>query len=197
MAILRLARHGERRGLRTVWWLFVATVVPARAMAQDAPVSEYRVKAAYLLNFARYVVWPPGTFESPDQPLRLCVLGSDPFGDALPETVSGRTANGRRIELGRVEGPAQARECHLVFISRAEWRRRPDVLAALQAPGVLTVGEGDDFAEAGGVLGFVQVDRSMRFAVNLEASDLARLRISSRMLALAAQLHGRPGGRGP
>lgn len=197
MALLISRRPTRPRRNPSAWWLLLAAVAPGRALAQQEPVPEYRVKAAYLLNFARYVAWPEGTFRTANEPLRVCVLGSDPFGEALPETFAGRTANGRPIELARVDAPAQARDCHIVFISRAEWRRRPDVLVAVQSPGVLTVGEGDDFAESGGVLGFVEVDRSMRFAVNLEASDGARLRISSRMLALAAQLHGRRGGPGP
>ena len=195
MALLR--RRGRVRRRAGAWWLLLAAVAPARAAAQQGAPLEYRVKAAYLLNFTRYVEWPPRAFESAGDPLRVCVLGSDPFGDVLEETFAGRTANGRRIVVAHVDAPSQARACHVVFISDAEWRRHPDVLAAVQSHGVLTVGEGSGFAEAGGVLSFVPVERNLRFAVNLDASDQARLRISSRMLQLAAEFHGRPRGAGP
>ena len=165
--------------------------------AQQGVPLEYRVKAAYLLNFTRYVEWPAQAFPTRDDPMRVCVLGSDPFGDALEETFAGRTAQGRRITVSHVESASQARDCHVVFISGDEWQRHPDVLAAVHSPGVLTVGEGSRFAESGGVLSFVPVDRTVRFAVNLEAGDAARLRISSRMLQLAAEFHGRPRGAGP
>lgn len=196
MAFL-IRRSRRRLRLRPAvkgWLLAVAALAPRAAAAQHGPDLEYRVKAAYLLNFTRYIEWPSTAFDGAGDPLRVCVLGSDPFDDALEQTFAGRTAQGRRIVVSRVEAPAQARACHVVFISGLEWERHPDVLAALKSPGLLTVGEGIRFAESGGVLSFIPVDRTVRFAVNLDASDGARLRISSRMLALAAELHGR--GRG-
>lgn len=177
-------------------WLLLAVVTPATVAAQQNPL-EYRVKAAYLLNFTRYVEWPPDAFESPSAPIHVCVLGDDPFGDALEQTFAGRTAQGRRITVANVEAPSRARDCHVVFISYDEWRRRPDVLAAVQAEGVLTVGESREFAASGGVLSFVPVQRTVRFEVNLSAQDGARLRISSRMLALASAVHGRQGAPAP
>ena len=195
MALLK--RSGRVRRRARAWWLLLAAITPPRLSAQQSGPLEYRVKAAYLLNFTRYVEWPSRAFAAPSDPLRVCVLGSDPFGEALEQTFAGRTAQGRRITVSRVEAAAQARDCHLVFISHDEWRRHPDVLAAVQSPGVLTVGEGSGFAESGGVLSFVPVQRTVRFAVNLDASNHARLRISSRMLELAAEFHGRTRGAGP
>ncbi len=178
------------------WWVALAFLAPVPVYAQRGDRLEYEVKAAYLLNFMRYVEWPADAFDGGDDPLRVCVLGSDPFGSVLEETVAGRRAQNRPIRLLHVDGPAQARRCHLVFIAYDEWRRRPDVLAALRARGVLTVGEGREFAAAGGVLSFVAVGQTVRFAVNLAARDAARLAISSRMLALAAEFHGdRRGGQ--
>lgn len=178
------------------WLLLLAAVIPNRLTAQQAAPLEYRVKAAYLLNFTRYVEWPPSAFTGPGDPLRVCVLGSDPFGDVLEQTLAGRTAQGRPVQLLHVESAAQARRCHVVFISGEEWARHPDVLAAVRSAGVLTVGEGSRFAESGGVLSFVPVQRTVRFAVNLGASEEARLRISSRMLELAAEFHGSRRGAG-
>jgi hypothetical protein len=200
MALLRRRRTSTGVRLRPGakgWLLLLAAVFPNRAAAQQAVPLEYRVKAAYLLNFTRYIQWPPGAFAEAGAPLRVCVLGSDPFGDALERTFADRTAQGRRIVVAHVEAAAQARDCHVVFISGEEWARHPDVLAAVRSPGVLTVGEGSRFAEYGGVLSFVPVERNVRFAVNLDASDAARLRISSRMLELAVEFHGRRRGPGP
>ncbi len=173
------------------WWLALLALAPGRLAAQEAAPLEYRIKAAYLLNFARYVEWPRESFDTPASPIRVCVLGTDPFGGALEATLAGRTAQGRPIAVAQVEAPAEARDCHMVFIARAEWRRRPDVLRAVQAEGVLTVGEGEEFTAAGGVLSFVPIERTVRFTVNLARGDDARLRISSRMLALASEVHGR------
>src|SRR5438128_11210121 len=58
-------------------------------------LSEYKVKAAFLYNFAKFVEWPQDAFRAPDDPFTICVLGENPFGNALAEAVKGNTLNGR------------------------------------------------------------------------------------------------------
>ena len=150
---------------------------------------EYRVKAAYLLNFTRYVEWPASS--PPDSRLSICVLGSDPFGRILDATVAGRTVQGRPLEVRRVQTASEASGCEVVFVSRDAWRRNPGSLEALGSAGSLTVGDSEQFARGGGVIGFVILDETVRFVVNDTARDRAGLRISSRMLSLAAAIYGR------
>ena len=78
-----------------------------------------------------------------------------------------------------------------MFVREAEWRRQLDLLTALAQRGVLTVGEGATFAEAGGIISFVIEDQVVRFAVNLSASEKADLRLSSRMLEIATKVYGK------
>lgn len=150
---------------------------------------EYRVKAAYLLNFTRYVEWPAAA--APDSQLSICVLGADPFGRILDATVAGRTVQGRSLQVRRVQNASEAAGCEVVFVSRETWRRSPASLKVLRNTGTLTVGESEQFARGGGVIGFVILDETVRFVVNDEARDRAGLRISSRMLSLAAAIYGR------
>ncbi len=153
---------------------------------------EYRVKAAYLLNFTRYVEWPEH-FAAADSTLNICVLGTDPFGRVLDATVAGRTAHGRPLRVRRIRAAAESPGCEVVFVSRQTWQRTPQSLKALGQMGSLTVGESEEFARGGGVIGFVILDETVRFVVNDEARDRAGLRISSRMLSLAAAIYGRDG----
>lgn len=161
---------------------------PAGSRATQ-PSLEYQVKAAYLLNFTRYVEWPAESFEAPEAPVSICVLGRDPFGRVLDATVLGRTTHGRPVAIRRVRSDGEAATCHLVFISRETWRAQRDLLGRLRTLGVLTVGESPEFAREGGVIGFTIQDESVRFVVNAKARDRAGLRISSRMLSLAAAVY--------
>lgn len=169
--------------------LAAQTPVQARVAAQTADsVLEYRVKAAYLLNFTRYVEWPSDAHASASAPIALCVHGINPFGPLLAGTVRGRTSQGRAIEVRHTKTAGDIAGCHVVFVSRAEWRRRPGLLAELARRGVLTVGEGAAFAEAGGVIGLVLEEGAVRFAANLAAGERAGLRLSSRMLSIASRV---------
>jgi hypothetical protein len=164
--------------------------LPGRsALAQTGASSlEYSVKAAYLLNFTRYVEWPDQAFTSPSAPIELCVIAPDPFGGALEAAVAGRITRGRPLIVQVKRAAAEARYCPVAFVPRSVWRADPGVLERLRGHGILTVGEGADFAKAGGIIAFIETGGSVRFVVNLSARDRAGLRISSRMLALAEDL---------
>jgi hypothetical protein len=163
--------------------------LPARTPAPGVSL-EYQVKAAYLLNFTRYVEWPAQVFDAPAAPVTICVFGQDPFGSVLDAAVLGRSTQGRKVSVRRIRATSEAEGCHIVFISRETWRNQPDLPRKLHSLGRLTVGESDQFAQAGGVIGFIIQEETVRFVVNAEARDRAGLRISSRMLSLAAAVYG-------
>jgi hypothetical protein len=165
--------------------------LPARSRGGSL---EYQVKAAYLLNFTRYVEWPSQAFEAPGMPVTICVLGRDPFGSVLDAAVLGRTTQGRSVSVRRIRTVAETSGCHLVFVSRETSQAQRDLPRTLHALGLLTVGDTDQFAQDGGVIGFVIQNETVRFVVNAEARDRAGLRISSRMLSLAAAVYGQRAG---
>jgi hypothetical protein len=61
-------------------------------------------------------------------------------------------------------------------------------LAALATEPTLTVGDTESFVDAGGMIGFVILDETVRFEINLPAVRIGRLQLSSRLLSLATRL---------
>ena len=168
---------------------FLALGESARASAQAGAGSlEYQVKAAYLLNFTRYVEWPSRSLPA-NAPLELCILGDDPFGETLDQAIRGRRSQGRSVIVRRVESDEGVFGCHLVFVTDESWNQRRTLVASLTSRGILTVGNSDQFGRDGGVIGFVISNETVRFVINLKAMERSGLRISSRMLSLAMQLH--------
>src|SRR2546422_11247568 len=78
---------------------------------------EYKLKAALLFNFAKFVDWPPTAYADVSSPVVIGVLGDDPFDGALDEIVRGRTANGRPLKLLRSHRIGDLKTCHVLFIS--------------------------------------------------------------------------------
>ncbi len=186
MSLSRSARRAARLLLLAAT---CAVAAPVAAMTPTAtPPGEYQIKAAYLLNFARYVEWPAARLPA-GAPLRLCVLGRDPFGGALAG-VEGRQVNGHDVRLRQVESADAAVDCHLVFVADSEERRLGLVLRALATRGVLTVSDIDGFAEAGGAVGLVVEDGRVRFDSNLTALARDGLRASSQLLRLGRNVFG-------
>ncbi len=163
-------------------------LLAVRGAAAQAPRSEYEVKAAYLLNFARYAEWPAAGPADSAADLVICVLGHDPFGAVLDRTVAGRRVLGHPVRVLRPGSRAEALLCRLAFISGDPHAEIDPWLAELRGRPVLTVGDGPDFTEAGGTIAFVPVEETIRFEVNRAALERSGVRLSSRVLALATRV---------
>ncbi|HUR33186.1 MAG TPA: YfiR family protein [Vicinamibacterales bacterium] len=174
--------------------LFVATsaVVHANGPALEVlRADEYRVKAAMLFNFARFVEWPAEAFSSPDMPLDLCIVGADPFGAVLDDSLRGHLVAGRAIQVRRMADIQPG--CHLAFVSGSERRRMSVIADRLRSAGTLTVAEDEGFGIVGGMIELFTDGDSIRFNIYPPAIERSKLRASARLIALAAN-QKRPGG---
>ena len=188
-----------RANLLALWSVVLFAAVfhatgPGTAWAQST-VDEYRMKAAFLFHFAQLVEWPADTPADGGNSLFLCTLGEDPFRGELEYTVEGKPIGPRTLRIRHLKPPQDPRGCQVLFISRSEDKRLAVLLANLRNAPVLTVGEADDFLGAGGMIRFCLEGNKVRFEINREAAESARLRISSQLLLLAKKVVGGTGGK--
>jgi hypothetical protein len=160
----------------------LSAVRPTRAA--DTP-SELEVKAAFILNFLKFVEWPAdrGTLELP--PLRVLVIGDDPLTPVLKSAAASASVTGRAIQLRTVRPGASIEGAHMVFIAASEHRQLAAILRQLEGHAILTVGATEGFADSGVVLNLVVRDRKVRVEANTAAASRARLRVSAHLLRLA------------
>jgi hypothetical protein len=163
----------------------LALLLAGAAFAVVMP-TEYELKAAYLYNFAKFVEWPDWTFDQTGGAMVMGVLGGDPFGPALERLAAAQQVQGRRIAIKRGRSVGEMGFCHVLFIAAPQ----PDIgwdqtIRSASGPSRLLVGDGEHFAELGGGIGFFFEERRIRFVINVAATDRARLKVSSKVLALA------------
>ncbi len=160
------------------------TASPPLVAAPSAPAREYQVKAVFLFNFLQFVEWPATVFPDQNSPIRIGVLGDDPFGSALEEAVRDEAINHRRLIVNRSHRVEDLRDCQLVFISKSENRRIDAILPLLNSHPVLTVSEVEGFARHGGVIAFYQDGKKVRFEINIGTAQRLGLKMSSELLRL-------------
>jgi len=163
----------------------VALLAMSAGVAGADSALEYRVKAAFLYNFAKFVDWPEGAFANDEDPVNLCLVGRDPFGDVLDRTLKGRTVNGREVVVHRDKAAWAAGRCHIVFVGSTPGEPLARVMQLVGETGVLSVGESDAFYDLGGIIRFLVQDGKVRFDVNAREAEAAGLRVSSQLLKLA------------
>jgi hypothetical protein len=171
--------HHLRRSALAVLALAFACVWYASARAQSI---ELAVKATFLLRFGDFVGWPAEAFNG-NEPLRICVLGPDPFGTLLNDAVAGQKVQGRDVAVVDVPDGAPLPRCHMIYVQSP--RTAQERLGAIRGMPVLTVFDTDS---AGGIINFVIDKNRVRFAIDPQGAATNRLTISSKLLALAVNL---------
>jgi len=151
--------------------------------AVHAQASKEQIKAALVFNFMKFTEWPA---EPASAPLVLCLANADRRTEAAFGQVNGRTIESRAIQVRALPGP-DAGACHLVYIHDGSAR---DVLDRISSsnPKVMTVGDQDDFTEAGGAIGLVEQNGRVQFKVNMDMLRKGNYKVSSQLLKLAVNL---------
>jgi len=187
------ASRGNRARAYLLCLAFVLAAAPGPpALAEQSRAEEYKVKAAFLYNFAKFVEWPDLAFPDAAAPFVIAVLGDDPFGDAL-DLLKGKTVQGRPIVVRRAASLADLGRVNILFVASSERSRLGSVLPAAEAMHALTVGDAQGFRSQGGTIQLVRDGDKIGFEVNLDASRRAELTISSKLLTLAKAVGGGTG----
>ncbi|SKB03132.1 protein of unknown function [Prosthecobacter debontii] len=185
MELLRtLAKRTHTQGV-AILLLLAFVLSPFEAHAESSEKREYALKAVFLYNFCQFIDWPSGSFAHDRAPIIIGVMGSNPFGGLLSETVHGELIRGRSIQLSPCQNPQDALKCHLLFISDEEMPKMTALLSVLANHSVVTVGESEAFLEQGGMIALPSVENKIKLKVNLPAVRAAKVEMSSKLLRVA------------
>jgi hypothetical protein len=183
--------------------LLLGLTAPGAAPDDDAGEQLVKLKAAYLRTLSRYVEWPGTTFADEKAALVICVVGTDPFGAILDQSVRDATARGRPFEIRRLRklpqesappaahdaATADLRRCHVLFLCESERTEIVRIRTMLLGAHVLTVSDIPEFARDGGVIELVLDEGKVRFHINRRAAERAGLRIDAKFMSLARKVY--------
>jgi hypothetical protein len=148
------------------------------------------LKAAFVVNFARYTTWPP---TAADSVYRACIVGRSAVGDAL-RLLEGQTIRGKTIAVSSAEDRTAYASCQMLFISGSEVESIKSILAAIDGKPILTVSDLPEFVHAGGMIGLKVVENRVRFDINALTAKVGGLQLSAQLLRLADLIIDSPGG---
>ena len=184
--------------------VLLTSVISPKARADTAASSEYRVKAAFLFNFIKFVDWP-GEKENEKKPIIVGILGKNPFGDAFAP-IKNKKVKGRNLIIKEFESfkdfkryeendksefdkkMKAVRECHVLFICLSEKKYLKEILDFVQDQSILTVGDMSNFVESGGITNLLLEEKKVRFEINVTAARKAGLQIRSQLLRMAKRV---------
>jgi len=173
------------RYLRILKLFVIPLLVSASGRAQLR--DERVVRAAYVFNLTKYVEWPMAGND-----LVIGFEGTRPTGEILQKLLDGKISDSHLIRVVLFPTNEELRRCNILYLTDPGEKKTRNVLESLDTRNVLTVGETDDFAKSGGVVGLVKAGDQIQIQVNLDAAQRAGIKISSRLLNLAVIVHEQP-----
>lgn len=184
-----------RKGAGILSLLVLLAAAPCRGQATKA--GEYEIKAAYLFNFTMFIEKPAMATQSADRVVVIGIVGRDAFGKAFAPVEGKKTGSGDRVlKVRRLEKSADAATlcaCDVVFLDIADPREMKVALGRLKGAAVLTVSDSPGFLDAGGMVGLVTKDKTVRWEINRSAIRGSGLTVSAQLYRSAARVMEFPG----
>ncbi len=158
------------------------------AIAQEATITEYGVKAAQIYRLAHTIDWPTSAFQNDNSPIIFYIFGEDPFGDDIKYirnlAIQFGKNKGRKITVRYTTRLEELEFCHILFINQSERTRLASIFDKIKDWPVLTVSDFEGFAERGGIINFFWYERKIRFEINVDALRRAGLSVASQVLEM-------------
>lgn len=168
--------------------VFFSAIMPHRLMADPAQQKLRKLQLAYILNFTKFITWPPApSGQQPFTTLTIAVYGSNPFNELL-KTLETKTANGLPIKTKTITAMAHVADCQVLIIPQPAKHLLPEILTRLQGKPVVTISTITGFAKAGGTIELLNRNGHVIFAINQASAKEHGLTIPSQVLALAQEV---------
>jgi hypothetical protein len=174
----------------TILLLIITFALPNIIQAGNKDVSlEDKTKAAFIYNFTKYIQWPDDTLKT----FNIAVIGNSEILIPLKEIEKKKKVDNRKITVEHYHDITEIETCHILFISKSEEKKLPEILDSIGTRKILTIGDTDGFAEKGVAINFKIVKGKIRFEINSTVLDNLKMQVSSQLLKLAIIVEGKKG----
>lgn len=175
--------------LRVSVIFFAALLLSQPAASQPLSAAEHSLKAAFIYRFIGHIDWPPEVFESGSSPFVIAVRGDEKVRSELQALVTGRLLQGRPLEIVDAGSAGSLAGVHVLYLAGGSKPHLREILGTYATATMLLITEFDGALDSGSVINFLSEDRRLRFEISLESSERKGLKLSSRLLAVAARVH--------
>ena len=152
--------------------ILMALVLISLSVNADEVSREYRIKAAFIYNFTKFVIWPQQDPYIDAESFNVCILGDDRLTTAA-STIQGKSVQGKVLQIKPITNAGENGECAIVFLAISNAEQLQQVLESIKGTSVLSVGDSSDFIDNGGIIGLFVENNKVKFDINqLVAGDI-------------------------
>ncbi len=147
--------------------------------------SEYKLKAAYIYNIAKFVQWPEKTFSTAEAPLHIGIYGDDPFGLYI-DALKSKKIRKRPLRITRVNNLENINQFQIIYISKSESSNMKKIKKKLDKKAILSISDMDDFISKGGIIQLHTIKNRIKMIINMRIATNNHLQFSAKLLEIAS-----------
>lgn len=145
---------------------------------------EKKLQAVFFSKFAKFIEWPKGEKEY----FVITIINENPFGSLLEELYKDKQIKDKIVQIRYASKVEELHGSDIVFVTTNNQAFIQEIIAYAQSHSILTISEQRGFAQRGGIIQLSFVARKAYLVINHEASLASSIKISSSLLAIAAQV---------
>jgi hypothetical protein len=173
--------------LLSALYLLLGSIGTSWAEASPDDVAR-QIKAAYLVKFANYIEWPPGSFEGPESPIVIGVIGADRLADELQRITHDRQVGKRPVAVRRLTTSDTSARVHILYMGTRAGDRLKSWFQSVEGQPMLSVTDSThDLAHASAIKFVIDKNR-VRFDVSVPAAERSGIKITALLLTVAREL---------
>lgn len=150
---------------------------------------EAKLKAGFVVNFARFTSWPPESFTNNSSSLSICTVGVKGARESFAG-IEDKKIKGRPVALKILASLDEvvASGCQLAFVKEVSKEELTTYLKEHGSAPIVTVSEVDGFSRLGGTIEFVKNKNRLSFRINNTDAKQRQLKIDASLLNLALEV---------
>jgi hypothetical protein len=158
-------------------FLFVSLIFFSLIIKVNA--QEEKFKAIFIYNFTKHVSWPvrPGNFI-------ISVLGNDDIIPEIEGIASKRMVGNLKIEVNKVNTPADIANCNIIFIPQGKSNMIAQVVEKAIARNILVITEKQNACSLGSDINFVSNGGKITFEISKANIEKYGLKVSGDLIQL-------------
>ena len=158
------------------------------AFASADPASQHSVKAAFVLNFIKFVEFDNSQVGASSNSYKMCAVGESSFSSFL-DKLDEQKIRDKTINLTTVSSAnafkSDFSECQIIFIQQSERDRFKDIITLASGKNSLIISDIPMSCQSGSHIELFVEDNRVRFKMNFEELKREKISFESRVLRLA------------
>lgn len=142
---------------------------------------ESNLKAVFIYNFTKYIDWDN---LDDDDNFIIGIMGNSSIDPAIEAIAKTNFVKNKKIIIRHFNSLEDISYCHILFIPR-DYPATVRSVSEKVDKRVLVIGEKQGAAKQGASINFTLVNDKLKFEINPDAVNAAKLRASSQLLKLA------------